>query len=253
MVDKVRYGDAFRLPTNREKRRHKAVGPKRLITADELWALLNATENADRQLHAMILLGINGGLGNSDCGKLTLDRMDWKHGTLNYPRPKTGVDRVVPLWPETAAALRRGLEVRVEPPAERWHDLVFTTERGRPWLGAERRSDVISTRFRRYARAAGIYRDGLSFYTLRHTFLTVADEVRDEAARDRIMGHVTEGMAENYRQQVMLDRLRAVVDHVRDWLMKAKPKSTKPGNAGHESVPPITVRTTSGTTLRYTG
>ena len=66
----------------------------------------------------------------------------------------------------------------------------------------------------------GIHRKGLSFYSLRRTFRTVASESRDEAAADSIMGHAPNqnDMASIYRQRVSDERLRAVVDYVRGWL-----------------------------------
>jgi integrase len=54
---------------------------------------------------AMILLGINCGFGNADCGKLPLSAIDFKAGWVNFPRPKTAVERRCPLWPETITAL----------------------------------------------------------------------------------------------------------------------------------------------------
>jgi hypothetical protein len=43
-----------------------------------------------RQLRAMILLGINCGLGNSDCAGLSHSHLDLERGWLDYPRVKTG-------------------------------------------------------------------------------------------------------------------------------------------------------------------
>jgi hypothetical protein len=44
-------------------------------------------------MKAIILLGINRGYGNSDCGRLPLKAVDLKTGFITYPRPKTGIDR----------------------------------------------------------------------------------------------------------------------------------------------------------------
>ena len=38
-------------------------------------------------------LGVNAGLGNSDCGHLLKRHLDLTGGWLNFPRPKTGVSR----------------------------------------------------------------------------------------------------------------------------------------------------------------
>ena len=38
----------------------------------------------------MILLGINGGMGNHDCATMPLDVVDLEHAWIRYARPKTG-------------------------------------------------------------------------------------------------------------------------------------------------------------------
>ena len=43
-------------------------------------------------MQAMILLGINAGLGNRDCAKLEFGHVNLKTGWLDYPRPKTAID-----------------------------------------------------------------------------------------------------------------------------------------------------------------
>jgi integrase len=63
-------------------------------------------ETCDWYLRAPILLGINGGLGNTDCATLLLSAIDLDLAVMDYARPKTAVQRVLPLWPETVAALR---------------------------------------------------------------------------------------------------------------------------------------------------
>ena len=61
-------------------------------------------------------------------------------------------------------------------------------------------------------------RGGLGFYTLRHTFRTVADEAKDQPAADYIMGHETPHISSVYRETISDERLKAVSDHVRTWL-----------------------------------
>jgi len=43
-------------------------------------------------------------------------------------------------------------------------------------------------------------RKGLGFYTLRHTFRTVADEAKDQPAADFTMGHESPHMSTVYRE-----------------------------------------------------
>ena len=59
-----------------------------------------------------------------------------------------------------------------------------------------------------------------NFYALRHTFETIAGESRDQVAVDAIMGHSREDMASVYRERIGDDRLRAVAEHVRQWLLE---------------------------------
>ena len=61
-------------------------------------------------------------------------------------------------------------------------------------------------------------RKGLGFYTLRHTFRTVADGAKDQPAADYLMGHEVPHMSSIYRETIDDARLRAVADHVRAWL-----------------------------------
>jgi hypothetical protein len=62
-----------------------------------------------------------------------------------------------------------------------------------------------------------LHRLALGFYTLRHTFRTIADESKDQPAVDFIMGHEVPHMSAVYRETISDVRLRAVVNHVRGW------------------------------------
>jgi integrase len=55
---------------------------------------------------AIILLAINGGIGNSDIGNLLFSDIDLVSGWIDCPRPKTGLPRRIPLWNETVSALK---------------------------------------------------------------------------------------------------------------------------------------------------
>ena len=72
----------------------------------------------------------------------------------------------------------------------------------------------------------GLARRGHTFYALRHAFETIRGESRDQVAVDAIMGHSREDMASVYRERIGDDRLRAVVEHVRAWLLE-KPVERK--------------------------
>src|SRR5207247_1770673 len=169
-------------------------------------------------MRAMILLGINSGFGNADCGRLPLSAVNLDAGMIDFPRPKTGIPRRCPLWPETVQALREASAGRPEPKKEEYAGLVFITQRGLAW--AKDTNDCpVAKETAKVLRKLGINgRKGLGFYTLRHTFRTVADEAKDQPAADFIMGHEVPHMSSVYRETISDARLKAVADHVRNWL-----------------------------------
>ena len=194
----------------------------------ELRALLDASNS---QLRAMIFLGINCGFGNQDCGVLPLSALDLTNRWIHFPRPKTAVDRRCPLWPETVDALRAALAIRPEPKDEAHAKLVFITKYGKPWAKGTPDSPV-SKETTKLLRSLGIHRDGVGFYSLRHTFETIAGETRDQVAVDHIMGHARDDMASVYRERISDERLIAVTSYVHDWLFPpAEAKQPSPGPA----------------------
>jgi integrase len=172
-------------------------------------------------LRAMVLLGVNCGFGNADCATLPLSALDLHGGWLNYSRPKTGIARRCPLWPETVEAIRAALASRPEAKGEEAAALAFLTSRRTGWIhftASGGRVDNITIQFTLLLKRLGMHRTGVGFYTLRHVFRTVADAARDPVACDIIMGHSDPSMAAHYRERVDDSRLRAVADHVRRWL-----------------------------------
>jgi integrase len=222
----MRYGPGFKRPSKKVLRLAKAAKGKRLFTPEQLRSLLGA---AGPQLRAMLLLAVNAGLGNTDCAGLALRHLDLDGGWLNYPRPKTGVERRAPLWPETIEALRAVLAGRPEPKDPAHAETVFLTRCRVPWLKATEKQledgtvkvifdDAISKETAKLLRALGLRRPGLNFYSGRHTFETAGGAARDQVAVDHIMGHADASMAGVYREEVGDDRLKAVTDHVHRWL-----------------------------------
>jgi integrase len=183
----LRYRDALKTPSAKELRIARAASGPKLVTAKEIQSLIGAAEPSMR---SMILLGINVGLGNNDCALLTADKIsgEW----IDYARPKTGNPRRCWLWPET----RAGLEL----PFDGWN------------------TENISKRFSALARELGI---GRTFYDLRRTMATVgfASGLRD--ATSFILGHVAApgDMGAVYRQLIPDDQLRAVSEHVRNYVL----------------------------------
>jgi integrase len=224
----VRFGGEFRKPDKAVLRRHRAANGGRMLEAAELRRLIDA---APLPLRAMVLLGVNAGFGNHDVASLPTSALDLDAGWVDFPRPKNGIARRCPLWPETVAALRVALAERPAAKGPTDADLVFLQRSGRRWVRTteKSRTDNVSVHFCDLLKQCGVYRDGLSFYTLRHVFRTVADEARDPVAIDLIMGHSDPSMGGHYRERVEDGRLRAVAEHVRQWLFGEAPDG---GTAG---------------------
>jgi integrase len=216
LIDRpVRYGPAFKRPAKKSLRLHRARQGAQLFTADETRRLIEA---AGVLLKAMLLLGINAGFGNADCGRLPLSAVDLNAGMIDFPRPKTGIPRRCPLWPETVEAIREALAKRYEPKTAEGAGLVFITKRGLCWAKDTPDSPVAKETAKLLHKLGINGRKGLGFYTLRHTFRTIADGAKDQPAADHIMGHEVAHMSSVYREGISDERLKAVSDHVRGWL-----------------------------------
>jgi integrase len=231
LVDRpVRFGPEFKRTSKKTLRQHRARQGPKLFTAEEIRRLIGA---AGTQLRVMILLGINCGFGNADCGTLPLSALDLERGWVTYPRPKTGIPRRAALWPETVQALKEALAKRPEPKKAEHAGLVFVTKYGLSW-SKDDSSGPIGQETRKLLAALGINgRKGLGFYTLRHTFRNVADEAKDQPAADFIMGHEVPHMSSVYRETISDVRLKAVTDHVRAWLFAGAERPAASGGTGH--------------------
>ncbi len=174
-------------------------------------------EHAGPNMRAMILLAINGGLGNTDLALLPIGAVDLKGGWLRYPRAKTAIGRNIPLWPETIDSIRQVLTARPEPADPEDAGLLFIGPRGKSYVG-KHKGYRVTAETTRVLKKAGI--EGRTFYDHRRTFLTVAEGARDLVAVQAIMGHAPASgdMAAIYRQRVDDERLIAVTDHVHKWL-----------------------------------
>jgi integrase len=216
LIDRpIRYGPGFKRPSKKTLRLHRAAQGPKLFTAEEVRRLI---EGAGQPLKAMLLLAINCGCGNADCGNLPLSAINLDAGIIDYPRPKTGIHRRGVLWPETVAAIREALAARPEPRNPEHAGLVFVTSRGLAWAKDTNDCPVAKETAKLLRRLHISGRKGLGFYTLRHIFRTIADESKDQPAVDFAMGHEVPHMSSVYRETISDARLRAVADHVRAWL-----------------------------------
>ena len=216
LIDKpIRPGPGFSRPSKKTLRLHRAKQGLKLFSREEIHKLLDA---ASTSMRAMVLLGINAALGNSDIGNLPRSAVNLETGWIDFPRPKTGIPRRAKLWPETISAIRETLTNRPEPKDPADAELVFITQRGGSWA-KDTSDNPISKETAKLLQALHINgRKGLGFYTLRHVFRTVADETKDQPAIDFVMGHADESMASLYRERISDERLEAVAAHVRAWL-----------------------------------
>jgi integrase len=237
LIDKpVRFGAEFKKPSAGVLRRHRAKNGERMIEATELRRLLDA---APVPLKAMILLGVNSGLGNHDIAMLPTTALDLDRGWLNFPRPKTGIARRCPLWPETIQALRAAIAERPAPKSDTAADKVFVTLRGHQWL-SRGIANPVSVAARRLMKSVGVDRKGLGFYVLRHTFATIAGGSRDQIAVNAVMGHADGSIAGVYRERIDDSRLKAVTDFVHEWLFgapTATAKTKRPSKSKREAQP----------------
>jgi integrase len=233
----VRFGPGFKRPTKKVLRLQRAKKGPRLFTPIELHMLMGA---AGAQVKCMILLACNAGLGNNDLANLPISALNLDTGWCDYPREKTAVERKFPLWPETIEAIREVLQIRPTPKDEAQAQLLFVTRCGQKWARMEinftepnkptmNNDSAIGKEFTKLFKVAGIERRGRGFYTLRHTFRTIADESRDQVACDHIMGHTRDDMASVYRERISDERLQAVVNHVHAWLFPAPKKDKAEG------------------------
>ncbi len=203
----VRSGRALDPPNAKTLRKVRNAKGPRLFTAKEVKSLL---ENSQPNMKAMILLALNAGQGNTDVAQL-----QWKHVSgrwVDYPRAKTGIVRRFPLWPETLKAIEA-----VKPESPDPEAFVFIGRRGVDYTQGN--SYRVGGEFTRVAKKASVL--GRSFYDLRHTFKTVAeDETSDEPAVEAIMGHSASeaDMSSRYRQSISDRRLSKATNAVRRWL-----------------------------------
>ena len=211
-----RFG-RFKRPPKKDVRLAKLRKGPRMYESSELLAILGASK---QPLKAMILLGVNCGLGNADVGRLPLSALDVDKGWLHFHREKTGIDRRCPLWPETVGAVREWLAVRPKPDGKDFAGLVFLTRSGGSWFKSTS-DNPISKEFAKLLKKLNI-NGQRSFYALRHTFQTIGDESGDFLAVRSIMGHTGGGdIADHYRERMADVRLLKVTEYVRAWLFRS--------------------------------
>jgi integrase len=257
----ARFGRNFEKASAAAKRKSKSQHDldhgKPLFTSEQIRLLL---DNACITMRAMILMAINGGFGNNDLARLPIAAIDLNNAIIDFARPKTGVERRVPLWPETVVALRAALAVRPQPRNVEDRELAFLTAEGRPLVrenlhytpdGTLAKAvpvNAVSVLFikllkRVEIKSAEATRNGLNFYSLRRTFRTIADDLcHDQHAIHRLMGHRIAGMAGIYVQRISDERLKAVTDTVREKIYASARRTSDAPAFGDDPVAMAAVR-----------
>jgi integrase len=248
LIDKpFRFGPDFKAPgpeiIRRAEQSHQRQHGKRMFEAAQVRVMLESLGGrgeyalpltaANVALRAMILLGLNGGLGQSDIGNLEKSHIDLQRGWLDFPRMKTAVERQIPLWPETVEAIRAALEVRRKPKSQADAQCVFLTRFGRRWVTVTPTggvTDTVGKCFSRLLTHLEMKRVRLSFYALRHATETIGGRCRDQVAVNWIMGHAPKSgdMSARYREGIDDDRLLAVTNTIREWLFQSDAKAISP-------------------------
>lgn len=217
-------------PPAKAVREEKNKRPLRMFSAEQIRAVLAI---ASKPLRAMTLLGINAGYGQYDISMLLESAVNLEQGWIDFPRPKTAVKRLTPLWPETAQALREVLGTRIEPTDDAAVGKVFVTSYGKPFVRSTEAGvqiDSVALEFGKLLEKTGVKvrsakqdeqkGKGLNFYALRHTFQTIADDTLDVVGVKFLMGHTPKAsdMSATYRQLIQSQRLQKITDYVRAWL-----------------------------------
>lgn len=229
MIDRpIRFGPDFKPPPKKILRQARMGSGKRTLSAEELRALI---DSAGLPLRAMILLGINTGMGQTDLANLPTSAINLETGWLDYARIKTAIPRTCPLWPITVDVLRQAIGRRPMPKDPADETLVFLTKYGNRFVrtnGNGTAIDSVALEFGKLLTRLEIKRRGLNFYKLRTTFRTVASGAKDVEAVDWIMGHANRTIGqEHYLESIDAKRLQDVVNHIHGWLFPPeKPKPT---------------------------
>ncbi|MDM4014615.1 tyrosine-type recombinase/integrase [Roseiconus lacunae] len=212
----VRYGDNFSKPKPKRVKAEKAKSHKKEFTAQEFWTLF---KHAPPQIRAWMLLGLNAGYGNSDLSRLKVARAtgEW----LDVIRGKTSEPRRCWLWPETRRAIKTVLKN---------HDggeLLFQSMFGQPLVAEDGTRDAVTGEFKKLREACKVDRKGVSFYALRHMTETIGGQCPGvpnvQVVVDFIMGHKDDSMGGVYRESIPDASIKKVCQHIRNWIMDAKP------------------------------
>lgn len=210
----------FSRPSATVVRRHRAKKGEMVFRRAELTGMLAV---ADARERALLFVALNCGLGNQDVSDLRQDMIT--DGWLKIARGKTGVERLVPLWPETLEAIAEAVPKRRVAALPRYEPHVFLARDGMPLIrdGKTERTDRVRGKLRKLANKAGVDLRNRGFYSLRRSFAHVADATGDRAAVAAVLGHLDSSQSAIYVGTIARERLQRAVEAVRTWLFGEKP------------------------------
>lgn len=163
--------------------------PRRAWPWEDVQRLLHAVDTSTaRGLrdHALLLMMSTYGLGAGEVIRLQLQDIDWKAGTLQMSRPKTGVNFVLPLLPAVGKVLARYL--RHGRPVHTPTRHVFVQMKVP--FGAFTASSAVRHILVKHAKAAGIQADYLGSHVLRHSNAVRQIDVGTQArVLTELLGH----------------------------------------------------------------
>lgn len=201
LIEPVDFGSQFKKPGKKEMRRHRYENPVATLAPSEV---LDSINYLGIHYRACGLLAINCGFLSADCRELPDRVVDLDAGVIDWIRPKTEMLRKSPLWDETCEALELSRRYRKHV--------------GDTFFQITNRNDI-QRHFKAALTSSKAMRSGMSFKSLRKTFASVGREINDDAAVRVIMGHSDDTVLDaHYTAKFPLDRLRAVTDHVRNWV-----------------------------------
>ena len=167
--------ESLRNPVALVRRPKLPRGRERRISDTEEAALL---EKADRVMKGVIVLALETGMRRGEIAAIRREWIDWQQRFIRLPDTKNGSVRDVPLSSRAIDALR-ALPVRID-------SSLFGVL-----------PDVITKRFERVARRAGI--EGLRFHDTRHEATSrLFERGLDVMEVSAITGHKTLGMLQRY-------------------------------------------------------
>jgi integrase len=241
----------------RSKRLRVAEHGADYLPAGEIRAMLSG---ANSPMRAMILLAYFGAYGNTDCADLPKNAINrnpdpalglppgW--AVIQFPRPKTEIDRACVVPPVVVEAIDAVLADRPEPRQSAWRSLVFITRHGYPYVrdkvhrneaGQITKSihiDAVSLVYPKLRErvwtcpqehcheldASGAVCTAcrhelapvraMGFYALRHTAITDASGAADVDVLSRWQGHSLPGMRRFYVEQIEGRKLVAIAERL---------------------------------------